>query len=482
MFKTIFGKLMWSNIAILLVSFLLTGIMLFSILGTYVIDQKAASLIEVAPMISEMTVSMQIEQNDTFYKSLYLKNLETISLISSTHIIVTNSEGQIFAKTSHISTDKTDIEKEYMTEPLNGEVSKTTGNMGGIFSEKVLTVGYPIKYNEQIVGVVFLNVPMPNLNRDRHNVARLFIIVSAVVLLIAFVILYIISQRMSRSLKSINQAAKNIASGNFKARVDVKSKDEIGQLGATFNYMADSLRQLDDTHASFIANVSHELRTPMTTISGFIENVLNGTIPKERQDEYLSIALSESKRLARLVSDMLDISKMSMGQFSVDMKPFDLAELIRLTIIKFESAIDEKNLEVDVDFPAEHINVIADKDSISRVVTNLMDNAIKFSEPSSQLSVKVFLKGGKAYTAITNDGFGIDSEDLAHVFDRFFKTDKSRNDKKGTGLGLYLVKNILSLHGEKIVVNSVDIPDEEFGDNPNHPAKRTTFIFSLELA
>ena len=482
MFKTIFGKLMWANVAILFVSFFLTGIMLFSMLGRYAVDQKAASLREIAPTIADITVSLQIENNDMFYRKLYLDNLEAISLVSSTHIIVTNANGEVFAKTSRITSTPTRVNEEFMRAPLSGVTTQITGKLGGIFKENVLTVGYPIKYNNDVIGVVFLNVPVPNLDQDRFNTARLFIAVSAVVLLIAFVISYIISQRMSRSLKSINQAAKNIASGNFKSRVHVSSKDEIGQLGATFNYMAEALQQLDDTHTSFIANVSHELRTPMTTISGFIENVLNGTIPKERAGEYLEIALSESKRLARLVTDMLDISKMSLGQFSVDMKPFDLAELIRLTIIQFENRIDEKNLDVSVDFTSEHVNVIADRDAISRVVTNLMDNAVKFSDPAARLDIKVFTKGGKAYTAVSNEGFGIDPEDLPHVFDRFYKTDKSRNDKKGTGLGLYLVQNLHAIHGQNIVVNSLDISDEEYGGNPNHPAKRTTFIFSLELA
>lgn len=482
MFKSIFSKLMVSNIATIFVCFLLTGVLLFSFLGSYAVEEKAGSLREISPTISEMTINMQIKKSGAVYRQLYIENLETISLISGTDIIVVNSNGEIFAKTSGVSTNYTSVDEKFMHKPLSGSTSVTTGILGGIFPESTLTVGYPIEYEGQSIGVVFMNVPMPNLNRDRMNVARLFIIISAVVLLMAFIIVYIISQKMSHSLKSINQAAKNIASGNFSARVNVKGRDEIGQLGATFNYMADSLQKIDDTQSNFIANVSHELRTPMTTISGFIENILNGTIPPERVDEYLNIALSESKRLARLVTDMLDISKMSLGQFSVDMKPFDLAEMIRLTIIRFENAIDEKNLDISVDFSGEHINVIADKDSISRVVTNIMDNAIKFSDPAAAMSIKVFTKGGKAYTAITNDGIGIEPEDLPHVFDRFYKTDKSRNDKKGTGLGLYLVKNILSIHGENIVVNSVEIGDEEFEGNPNHPARRTTFIFSLELA
>lgn len=482
MFKTIFSKMMVSNIAIVFVCFLLTGLMLFSMLGSYAVEEKASSLREIAPTISNMTVSMQVESNGSIYRQMYMENLETISAISGTHIIVANTKGEVFAKTSAIESSIISIDEKFMQKPLSGITTVTTGNLGKIFSETMLTVGYPIEYQNEIIGVVFMNVPTPNLNRDRFNVARLFTLISAVVLLIAFVIIYIISQKMSRSLKSINQAAKNIASGNFSARVNVKGKDEIAQLGETFNYMADSLQKIDNTQSNFIANVSHELRTPMTTISGFIENIIDGTIPKERATKYLNIALSESKRLARLVTDMLDISKMSLGQFSVDLKPFDLAELIRLTIIKFEGAIDEKNLDVSVDFPSDNINVIADKDSISRVVTNIMDNAIKFSDPAASLDIKVFVKGSKAYTAITNEGIGIEPEDLPHVFDRFYKTDKSRNDKKGTGLGLYLVKNILSLHNEKIVVNSLEIKDEDFGGNPNHPARRTTFIFSLELA
>ena len=256
MFKTIFGKLMWSNIAILFVSFLLTGIMLFSMLGWYVTSQKAASLEEIAPSIADMTISLQIENNSIFYRQIYLDNLETISIVSGTQIIVTNTSGEIFAKTSRISDSALSVSEEFMRAPLSGVTSVTTGRFGGIFSETALTVGYPIRYNSEVIGVVFLSVSMPNLDRDRFNMARLFIAVSAVVLLLAFIISYIVAQKMSRSLKNINQAAKNIASGNFKARVRVTSKDEIGQLGATFNYMAEALQQLDDTHTSFIANVS----------------------------------------------------------------------------------------------------------------------------------------------------------------------------------------------------------------------------------
>lgn len=481
MFKSIFGRLMWSNLLILLISFLLTGLLVFSLMGTYAIDQKASALKSVAPEIAEITIRLQVENKNSIYDQIFENNLEVFADYTKSLVFITKSNGEIYARSSGLKNMRP-VPMEYLEQTLAGEVTQSLGTLGGVFTTPVLTVGYPLVYNGEVIGGIFLNATTPNLNENRYLTLRLFLLSGGVVALIAFLIMYLISTRMTKPLKSINKAARNIASGNFKERVKVTTKDEIGQLGATFNYMADSLQQLDDVQNSFIANVSHELRTPMTTIAGFIENILNGTIPRSEQDKYLQIALSETKRLARLVNDMLDISKMSVGQYSLDIKPFDIAELIRLTVIQFESPIDDKHLDVSVDFQSEHMMVLADRDSISRVVTNLMDNAVKFSDPAARLEIKAFVKDKKVFVAVTNEGMGIDPQDVGHVFDRFFKTDKSRNDKKGTGLGLYLVKNLLSIHNQTIAVQSVDIPDEEYGGNPNHPARRTTFLFSLEKA
>ena len=188
MFKTIFAKLMGSNIAILFLSFLLTGLMLFSMLGNYAVNQKASDLREIAPTIADMTVSMQIERNDILYKKIYLDNLETISAISASHIIVANTNGEIVAKTSRIKDSVTTVDSEYMQTPLSGTILKTTGKFGSIFSETVLTIGYPIVYQDTIAGVVFLNAPLPNLDRDRLNTGRLFMAISAVVILVALII------------------------------------------------------------------------------------------------------------------------------------------------------------------------------------------------------------------------------------------------------------------------------------------------------
>ena len=472
--------MMTANVAILLLSMLATGMLVFTALGRYVIDQKAQVLKTVAPQIVAMTIDMQIEHPSGINNRIYYNNIEVLAEITGSTVFITNAAGDIVAKTDTLQ-NVTKVPVPLLQKTLDGEISQFMGTLENTFADTVLTVGYPIEYNDEVVGAVFINAAMPDLDENRMLTNRVFFVVCAIVLMFAVIVLFFVSRRMTTPLKRMTQAARNIASGNFSSRVAVESNDEIGQLAATFNYMAVSLAQQDEAQSSFVANVSHELRTPMTTIRGFIENILSGTIPQERQGEYLQICLDETKRLSRLVSDMLDISKMTSGQFQLDMKSFDITELVRLTIIRFENAIEDKRLDLSVEFESEHMLVLADKDSISRVVTNLMDNAIKFSDPASHMSIRLFKKAGKAYVAIQNEGMGIDPEDIGFIWDRFYKTDRSRSeDKRGTGLGLYMVKNLLSAHGENIVVQSIDIPDNEYNGNPNHPARRTTFIFSLK--
>jgi len=481
MFKSIFSKIMWANIAIIILSFALTATLTYNLLGNYAVNQKAEVLLAVAPRISSATVSLQVDNRGGVYDRVYADNLEVFSNITGSSIFIVNHLGEPYKQMSTLGGDVA-IPQNYIDSALKGNIVQEIGHIKGL-NDPVLTVGYPIENRGENIGGVFLVSTMPYLDFNRVSSFRLFVVIGGVVFPFAFIIMYFLSKRMTNPLKRMTRAAKSIASGNLKERVYVDTSDEIGQLATTFNYMADSLVKQDDIQSSFIANVSHELRTPMTTISGFVENILNGTIPPERQNEYLQITLDETKRLARLVSDMLDISKISAGQFSLDIKPFDIAEMIRLTVIKFETAIDEKHLDLSIDFEHESIAVLADKDAVSRVITNLMDNAIKFSDPSSQINIKVFTKSKKACIAIQNEGMGIEPEDIESVWDRFFKSDKSRNEhKKGAGLGLYMVKNLLHMHGENIVVRSVDILDSEYGGNPNHPARRTTFMFTLGLA
>ena len=284
---------------------------------------------------------------------------------------------------------------------------------------------------------------------------RIFLLSVCFVVFVALIFIYMLSNRLTKPIKEINNAAKSIAGGDFARRVSVDAENEIGELGETFNKMATSIEQLENMRRSFVANVSHELRTPMTTITGFVEGIMDGTIPPEKHQQYLTIVLDESKRLSRLVTDLLDLSKMEQGKFTLDIREFDINEMVRLNIIKSEKRITEKNIQLTVSFQKENQKVLADKDSIQRVLTNLMDNAIKFTQPDGFMDIRTGLANGKVFVAIQNSGMGIAKDELVHVFDRFYKTDKSRSqDKSGAGLGLYIVKNIVQSHGENIWAES----------------------------
>jgi signal transduction histidine kinase len=244
----------------------------------------------------------------------------------------------------------------------------------------------------------------------------------------------------------------------------------MGALIDSFNKMADSLEQAEKRRSEFIANISHELRTPMTTIAGFADGILDGTIPPEQERKYLVSIRDETRRLSRLVRDMLDVSRAKAKAADASRRTvFDLTELMLQTMLSFESRATKKNLDVDPQLPDSHLMVIADKDAITQVIYNLLDNAIKFANPGSCLVVRLYKDMGKAYVSIKDYGETIPPDDLPYIFDRFHKSDRSRSlDKEGVGLGLYLVKTIINAHDEDIAVRSED--------------GMTEFVFTLTLA
>jgi len=214
----------------------------------------------------------------------------------------------------------------------------------------------------------------------RLDVLRIFLFSVALVLVVAMIIIYWVSLRITSPLKALNNAARDIAQGHFERRVSLDANMEISELVDSFNKMADSIEQLENMRSSFVANVSHDLRTPMTTITGFVQGILDGTIPPEKQNQYLSIVLDETKRLSRLVTDLLDVSKIEQGNYKPEMREFDINEMIRLSVIKLEKRITEKDIHLSIGFQTDNMRVMADKDSIQRVLTNLLDNAIKFTD------------------------------------------------------------------------------------------------------
>lgn len=312
-----------------------------------------------------------------------------------------------------------------------------------------------IVYKDKTQGYVVAAAPIEVIKELMTQVSRLYLFSAIIPIAIMFVALYIMTYRMTRPLKMMSTAARAMAKGDFSKRIPVTDDDEIGELAVAFNQMTNSLAQLEGMRKSFVADVSHELKTPMTTIGGFIDGIIDGTIEPEKQSYYLKIVSDEVKRLSRLLETMLSISKLESGEFVLKMEKFDFRELLIGIVIAQEQRIEKANLEINGLESITSVTVNADKDLIHQVVYNLVDNAIKFNIDGGRIDFAVKVDAKRMSFSITNTGKGIPVNDLPYVFERFFKVDKSRSaNKNSTGLGLYIVKNILKNHGGTIKVAS----------------------------
>jgi signal transduction histidine kinase len=268
---------------------------------------------------------------------------------------------------------------------------------------------------------------------------------------------------MANPLRQMSMAAKQFAIGDFSYRVKVNGTDELADLGRAFNEMANALDSLESSRRSFVSNVSHELRTPMTSIGGFIDGILDGTIPKEKENYYLNIVSGEIRRLSRLVVAMLNMSKIESGNFEMKPSSYDLSDQIIHILLTFEQKIEEKKIEILGLEDLKPTYITADTDMIYQVVYNIFDNAVKFTNESGYIKVEMFETTDNVEVRIKNSGIGINSDELSKVFERFYKVDKSRSlDAKGAGLGLYIVKMMVEMHGGKIYAKSEDESSAEF--------------------
>ncbi len=469
MLKTIFQKLFWTSTAIILAVVTLISVSMLGLLNNYIVRERMHYSQRAAKSIEYLTTEVAMQTDDTRLKMAYNSTLASWSMILGADITVINMEKNVFA-----ATDNTETVPDYV---INSVLSGDTVNKFIRKQEKELSrniIGIPITYHNLTLGGIFFFFP-PNIMKSTVDEFAHIIFISLIIaIIIALILIYFSSRSVSRPLKEINDAVLEIASGKFDKRVSVYATDEISQLASSFNYMADSLEHLEEMRTGFISDISHELRTPMTSISGFVSGILDGTIPKERQNEYLELVLEESTRLVRLTNEMLEMTKMTSHGYKLSVKDFDLAEVTRLCIIGAEKEIDKKELELSVNFEQDSIHVLAEPDSIKRVIINLLDNAVKYSFENSKIDIKIFSQDEHIVFEISNIGTGIDEADLPYIFDRFYKSDKSRNrENGGAGLGLSFVKNILNLHSQQITVKSVQI---------SNSAKKTTFSFTLEKA
>ena len=467
MFKTIFQKLFWTSSAIIFVVVTLISAIMLGLLNNYIFRERMTAATKAAKSIEYITTEVALHNEDSKFSMIYNSTLASWSIIINANITVVNADGDIYA-----STDNTEIIPQNLQEDvLSGKViNRFIKNKNKKNNKNI--IGIPISYRNEILGGIFFFYP-PSIIKDTMQEFSQIIFVSLLIsIIIAMILLYMSSRSISRPLKEINSAVLEIASGKFDKRINPSGTNEISQLASSFNYMADSLERLEEMRAGFISDISHELRTPMTSISGFVSGILDGTIPPEREKEYLQLVLDESTRLSRLTNEMFEMTKMSSHNYKLSVETFDLAEMVRLCIIGAENEIDRKNLSLNVDFSQDKILVIAEPDSIKRVIINLLDNAIKFSYEGKEIGIKIFPNGKHVVFQISNIGTGIDEADLPYIFDRFYKSDKSRNrSASGAGLGLSFAKNILALHSQQITAESKPYGKDE---------KITTFTFTLE--
>ena len=337
------------------------------------------------------------------------------------------------------------------------------GDYHGYFEQDMITVIAPVTQGFSTKGYLLIHKPYSAVEEARFTIMRNTYVVVLVIYLLSFIIFLGIHLLIYRPLKKITDAATQYASGDLDVVIPVNTQDEMGYLSASLNYMSSQLKDMEDYQKKFVANVSHDFRSPLTSIKGYIEAMADGTIPPELQDKYLKIILFETERLTDLTSDLLTLNEFDTKDLLLDKSVFDIHEMIKNTAAAFEGTCTSKKISIELLFASRYLTVYADQRKIQQVLYNLIDNAIKFSNADSSITVETTERGEKVYISVKDYGIGIPKNSINKIWERFYKTDLSRGkDKKGTGLGLSIVKEIIQAHNENINVISTEGVGTEF--------------------
>ena len=470
----------------ILISFALLGTAFFTLSYQYTLRQTRDSMERNANYVANFTsksrsLGLGVEDD------VYIAMIATIAQISDAVVLITEADGEMVVSTDGISVmGYKELAGSYLPKSIADQVARSgsyTGmsDLGGFFAEKRYVAGTPIlvktvdvttgQTRQSLVGVAYVAAEASSLTELWRAFTSIFFFTAVVVLCIAFLTSSVTSLRQTKPLKEIAETARKFGHGEYELRVRgyEDRKDEVGELAEAFNAMADSISKSEERRSEFVANISHELKTPMTTIAGFSDGILDGTIPPDRERAALQTISSETRRLSRLVRRMLELSRLQSAENVTAQEQFDVSEVMLRVLVSLETKINSRRLDVDTQLPDAPVMVWGDPDAITQVCYNLLDNAIKFSTEGSTMGISITTKGGKAHVAVRNTGATIPPDELAMIFDRFHKSDKSRSvDREGVGLGLYIVKTILNNHKENITVTSQD--------------GVTEFVFTLTLA
>ncbi len=345
----------------------------------------------------------------------------------------------------------------------SGSDTYQEGDYHGYFDQDVITVIAPVTQGFSTQGYLLIHKYVEDIVHSRDILMRTVYATIVIIYLLSFIILLAFQFFVYHPLRKITEAAAQYATGNLDYEIPVDTEDEMGYLSASLNYMSSQLKDMEDYQKKFVANVSHDFRSPLTSIKGYVEAMADGTIPPEMQEKYLKIILFETERLTDLTHDLLTLNEFDTKDLLLNKQPFDIHEVIKNTAASFEGTCTQKKISIELLFAAKHLTVVADKRKIQQVLYNLIDNAIKFSEPESAVTVETTERGGKVYISVKDYGIGIPRDSLNKIWERFYKTDVSRGkDKRGTGLGLAIVKEAIQAHNENINVISTEGVGTEF--------------------
>ncbi len=454
--KSIFKRYLIMSMSIVILSFLVLCTVMMVFISSYWRQERMELLTQNATAVAEASSGLLFEERDAG-RGEALNNLtEGFSRSIGSDIFVTDLEGNLLLSSLPQGDRDFKVDAGAVKTAASGKF-EGVNNFWGYYPDDHYVVGVPVilRGSGEAAGAVFATLSVSSIKSFRANVGKIFLLASLLALAVTFCLVGLFAYRQVKPLRQMSAAARKFGAGDFSVRVPVESDDELGQLARSFNNMANSLSISENMRRSFIANVSHELKTPMTTIAGFIDGILDGTIPKEEEKKYLGIVSSEIKRLSRLVRSMLDLSRIDNGEMQLHRVNFDLSETFVSTMLTFEKSIEEKNIEVRGLEDLRPQIVSGDQDLLHQVVYNLIENAVKFTDPGGYILIEVTGGIDRTTAVIENSGQGISAEELPRIFERFYKTDKSRSrDKNGLGLGLYIVRTILKLHGGDITVSS----------------------------
>ena len=458
MSRSLYSKFILGYLLFGLIGFITTATFSSHTTYVYLLEKTADSMYDEANLLA--SAYSDIYQGKDLSLETAKPQLEAVATYLNTQAWVLDNRGTVIAETSPAT--HVDMTIKSFDPTINGNNSYMIGMFFGMFPDETLSVWAPITGNFNTYGYVVLHMPMTQVQQGQNEILNLVYMTALVIFVLSLVILLVFTLTVYFPLKRITAGAMEYADGNLDYTIQVHTNDEMGYLANTLNYMSDELNKMEEYQKSFIANVSHDFRSPLTSIKGYLEAILDGTIPPELYDKYLNIVIAETERLNKLTQSMLAISSMDSKGF-LSRSNFDINRVIKDTAASFEGTCNAKNIVLDLTFTNDTQMVYADLGKIQQVLYNLIDNAIKFSHPDSVIYIQTYLKFERVFISVKDTGIGIPKDSIKKIWNRFYKTDLSRGkDKRGTGLGLAIVKDIIQAHGENIDVVSTEGVGTEF--------------------